>query len=193
MNHLMIDLESMGTNPDAPIVAIGAVFFNPMTGELRPEFDVTVRLYDAMNTGAVPDGKTIMWWLEQSEAARKAICSKDALPLYSALVQLSSFISRHCDNPKYLKVWGNGASFDNVILRRSYERFGRECPWHFSGDSDVRTMVMLGRKLGFNPKHDMPFDGERHNAIADARHQAKYVSAIWQLLLLGGAQEVKHG
>lgn len=32
MNDLMIDLEAMGTKPNAPIVAIGAVFFNPMTG-----------------------------------------------------------------------------------------------------------------------------------------------------------------
>lgn len=26
MTHLMVDLETMGTNPNAPIVAIGAVF-----------------------------------------------------------------------------------------------------------------------------------------------------------------------
>lgn len=26
MTHLMVDLETMGTNPNAPIVAIGSVF-----------------------------------------------------------------------------------------------------------------------------------------------------------------------
>ncbi|MCW6595330.1 3'-5' exoribonuclease, partial [Yersinia ruckeri] len=30
---------------------------------------------------------------------------------------------------------------------------------------------------------DMPFDGERHNALADALHQARYVSAIYQKLI----------
>ncbi|EBY7638725.1 3'-5' exoribonuclease, partial [Salmonella enterica subsp. enterica serovar Enteritidis] len=30
---------------------------------------------------------------------------------------------------------------------------------------------------------DMPFEGDMHNALADARHQAKYVSAIWQKLI----------
>ena len=30
---------------------------------------------------------------------------------------------------------------------------------------------------------DMPFDGIAHNALADARHQAKYVSANWQKLI----------
>ncbi|ENK9589510.1 3'-5' exoribonuclease, partial [Salmonella enterica] len=48
---------------------------------------------------------------------------------------------------------------------------------------DVRTMVTLGRAIGFDPKRDMPFEGDMHNALADARHQAKYVSAIWQKLI----------
>ncbi|MDA6666344.1 3'-5' exoribonuclease, partial [Escherichia coli] len=31
-HHLMIDLETMGKNPDAPIISIGAIFFDPQTG-----------------------------------------------------------------------------------------------------------------------------------------------------------------
>ncbi|MDE1493160.1 3'-5' exoribonuclease domain-containing protein, partial [Xenorhabdus bovienii] len=33
------------------------------------------------------------------------------------------------------------------------------------------------------PKHNMPFEGSRHNALDDAIHQAKYVSIIWQKLI----------
>lgn len=33
LEHLAIDLETMGNNPNSPIVAIGAVMFNPATGE----------------------------------------------------------------------------------------------------------------------------------------------------------------
>ncbi|EAW9850355.1 3'-5' exoribonuclease, partial [Salmonella enterica subsp. enterica serovar Kentucky] len=36
--------------------------------------------------------------------------------------------------------------------------------------------------IGFDPKRDMPFEGTRHNALDDAIHQAKYVSAIWKKL-----------
>ncbi|EON3121769.1 3'-5' exoribonuclease, partial [Escherichia coli] len=64
--HLMIDLETMGTNTNAPIVVIGAVFFDPQTGEIGPVFYIVISLTDAMNTGAVPDGGTIEWWLKQS-------------------------------------------------------------------------------------------------------------------------------
>ena len=48
MNHLMIDLETMGNKPTAPIVAIGAVFFDPKNGELGAEFYVAVNLGSAM-------------------------------------------------------------------------------------------------------------------------------------------------
>ena len=81
MNDLMIDLESMGKKPNAPIVSIGAVFFNPLTGELGQEFYMAVSLESAMDQGAVPDGDTILWWLKQSSEARSAICVDDALPI----------------------------------------------------------------------------------------------------------------
>ena len=55
-------------------------------------------------------------------------------------------------------------------------------PWQWWNDRDVRTVVELGKAIAFDPKRDMPFEGTRHNALADAIHQAKYVSAIWQKL-----------
>lgn len=69
VNNLMIDLESMGKKPNAPIVSIGAVFFDPQSGELGQEFYTAVNLESAMEQGAVPDGDTILWWLRQSSEA----------------------------------------------------------------------------------------------------------------------------
>ncbi len=66
MNNLMIDLETMGKNKDAPIVSIGAVFFTPETGDIGQEFYTVVSLESAMEQGATPDGDTILWWLKQS-------------------------------------------------------------------------------------------------------------------------------
>lgn len=182
MNHLMIDLETMGKKTNSPIVSIGGVFFDPQSGEIGPEFYTAVSLESAMEQGAVPDGDTILWWMRQSPEARAAICA-DAVSVTTALIEFSKFIICHADNLKYLKVWGNGAIFDNVILRSAFERASLPCLWHFSNDHDVRTIVTLGRAVGFDPKRDMPFEGDMHNALADARHQAKYVSAIWQKLI----------
>lgn len=183
MNHVMVDLETMGNNPNAPIVSIGAVFFNPVTCELGPEFYTPVALQSEIDNGAKPDADTILWWLKQDQAVREAIWSAGAVHINTALANLRTFITSYSPDCRFTKVWGNGANFDNVILRQSFERAQIPCPWMFWNDCDVRTMVMLGRELGFDPKRDMPFDGVLHNALADARHQAKYVSAIWQRLL----------
>ncbi|WP_338013412.1 exonuclease [Escherichia coli] len=179
--HLMIDLETMGTNTNAPIVVIGAVFFDPQTGEIGPVFYIVISLTDAMNTGAVPDGGTIKWWLKQSSEARAAILTGQ-VKLKDSLSRFREFINEYSDE-KFVQVWGNGATFDNAILRTSYERLDIPCPWRYHNDRDVRTIVELGKTIGFDARTTIPFEGVPHNALDDARHQAKYVSAIWQKLI----------
>ncbi|HDW1711918.1 TPA: 3'-5' exoribonuclease, partial [Escherichia coli] len=177
-DHLMIDLETMGKNPDAPIISIGAIFFDPQTGDMGPEFSKTIDLETA---GGVIDRDTIKWWLKQSREAQSAIMT-DEIPLDDALLQLREFIDENSDE-FFVQVWGNGANFDNTILRRSYERQGIPCPWRYYNDRDVRTIVELGKAIDFDARTAIPFEGERHNALDDARYQAKYVSAIWQKLI----------
>ncbi|EFM6523107.1 exonuclease [Escherichia coli] len=176
--HLMLDLETMGKNPDAPIISIGAIFFDPQTGDMGPEFSKTIDLETA---GGVIDRDTIKWWLKQSREAQSAIMT-DEIPLDDALLQLQEFIDEN-SGEFFVQVWGNGANFDNVILRRSYERQGIPCPWRYCNDRDVRTIVELGKAIDFDARTAIPFEGERHNALDDARYQAKYVSAIWQKLI----------
>ena len=176
--HLMIDLETMGKNPDAPIISIGAIFFDPQTGDMGPEFSKTIDLDTA---GGVIDRDVIKWWLKQSREAQSAIMT-DEIPLDDALLQLREFIDEN-SGEFFVHVWGNGANFDNTILRRSYERQGIPCPWRYYNDRDVRTIVELGKAIDFDARTAIPFEGERHNALDDARYQAKYVSVIWQKLI----------
>ncbi|WP_096888571.1 exonuclease [Escherichia coli] len=176
-HHLMIDLETMGKNPDAPINSLAGKFFDPATGEMGPEFSKTIDLETA---GGVIDRDTIKWWLKQSREAQSAILT-DEIPLDDALLQLREFINEN-SGEFFVQVWGNGANFDNVILRRSYERQEIPCPWRYTNDRDVRTMVALGLVMDFDARNVTTFEGERHNALHDARYQAKYVSAIWQKL-----------
>ncbi len=177
-DHLMIDLETMGKNPDAPIISIGAIFFDPQTGDMGPEFSKTIDLETA---GGVIDRDTIKWWLKQSREAQSAIMT-DEIPLDDALLQLREFIDEN-SGEFFVQVWGNGANFDNTILRRSYERQGIPCPWRYYNDRDVRTIVELGKAIDFDARTAIPFEGERHNALDDARYRAKYVSVIWQKLI----------
>lgn len=184
--HVMVDLETMGKKHNAPIVAIGAVFFDPATGSIGESFYKVVCLESSVNWGAVIDPSTVIWWLKQSSEARSAIVNDDAIPLQDALLQFREFVSDNvAGGSKKAQVWGNGASFDNSILRSSYDCIAEDYPWEYWNDRDVRTMVELGQAISFDPKTTIPFEGSRHNALADAIHQARYVSAIWQRIIAG--------
>ncbi len=93
--------------------------FHPQTGDMGPEFSKTIDLETA---GGVIDRDTIKWWLKQSREAQSAIMT-DEIPLDDALLQLREFIDEN-SGEFFVQVWGNGANFDNTILRRSYERQG---------------------------------------------------------------------
>ncbi|MDK2553441.1 3'-5' exoribonuclease [Citrobacter youngae] len=181
--HLMVDMETMGNGPDAPIVSIGAVFFDPSTGNTGAEFYQVVSLESSMSFGMKPDASTIQWWLKQSSEARSAILVDEAMELRESLELLADFIAENAANGSHaVQLWGNGCSFDNVILRRAYALTETPFAVPFWNDRDVRTMVELGKSVGINPRFDIPFEGNMHNALSDARHQVKYVSAIWQRL-----------
>lgn len=182
--HIMVDMETMGKKPNAPIVSIGAVVFNPSTGILGETFYKVVSLESAVSWGAEIDPSTVIWWLKQSSEARSAIANDDAIKLDDALLMFTDFVMDNITGGrKAAQVWGNGATFDNAILRSSFELTCIDCPWDYWNDRDVRTMVELGKAIGFNPKASIPFEGDQHNALADAQHQARYVSAIWQRLI----------
>ncbi|EPB6924503.1 3'-5' exoribonuclease [Klebsiella pneumoniae] len=184
--HIMVDLETMGKKHNAPIVAIGAVVFDPATGSIGESFYKVVCLESSVNWGAVIDPSTVIWWLKQSSEARSAIVNDDAIPLQDALLQFREFVSDNvAGGSKKAQVWGNGASFDNSILRSAYDCIAEDYPWEYWNDRDVRTMVELGQAISFDPKTTIPFEGSRHNALADAIHQARYISAIWQRIIAG--------
>ena len=181
--HMMVDLETMGKKPGAPIVSVGAVFFDPASGKTGAEYYQVISLESSMSFGAKPDASTILWWLKQSPEARSAIVVDDTVGLVEALEHFLDFIAENAANgSKNVQLWGNGSSFDCSLLEAAFELADTPFPiprWNYR---DVRTVVELGKAVGLNSRYDIPFEGDQHNALADARHQVKYVSAIWQRL-----------
>ncbi len=181
--HLMVDLETMGKKPGAPIVSVGAVFFDPASGMTGAEYYQVINLESSMSFGARPDASTILWWLKQSPEARSAIVVDDTVGLVEALEKLLDFIAENAANgSKNVQLWGNGSSFDCSLLEAAFELADTPFPIPHWNYRDVRTVVELGKAVGLNARYDIPFEGDQHNALADARHQVKYVSAIWQRL-----------
>lgn len=181
IKHLMIDIEAAGKSTSAALLSIGAVFFDPATGKLGEQFYQPVRLASAQYHGGTIDASTIEWWMQQSEEARSVFNAENRVSLKDALNSLAAFIKTMADDA-VVHVWGNGPAYDNAILATAFHATWIKQPWSFSKDTCVRTMVMLGRQLGINPKYTLLREGEHHNALDDAIFQARYVSFIWQVL-----------
>lgn len=182
MNNVMLDIETIGKGSNAAIISIGAVLFCPQSNKVGAEFHVAIDPASAIHYGNM-DADTIKWWMKQEDEARALFNNENAMLLPDALLEFTDWINQ-IEQVKDRIVWGNGATFDNVILANAYKQAGIELPWAYFNDRDVRTIVALGRQLKhFDPKKDMPFDGVKHDALDDAKHQAKYVSAIYQKLM----------
>lgn len=178
MKHVMVDIETMGTGNNAAIMSIGACYFDPSTGKIGDTFHQEVNLVSSVNAGCELDASTVVWWMGQSDEARaKFKRNEKARPLIVVVDNFMKFAGGFNN-----QVWGNGSTFDNIIIKNAAEKCDIPVSWKFWNDRDVRTIVEIGKAIGIDPKRDVPFDGVAHDALDDAKHQAKYVSIIWQAL-----------
>lgn len=172
MNHVMIDLETMGTGSHAAILSIGAAKFDRDNG-ITDTFHVGVALESNRQFGRVIDASTVMWWMEPDRAeAREVYLALDKVDLFEAL---DGFATWFGDESGIAGVWGNGASFDNVILRNAYEAAQLDCPWTYGLDRCFRTMKTEHPHI-LAPTRD----GVHHSALDDAIYQAAWLLTIWR-------------
>lgn len=164
--NTMIDIETLGTRPGDIIVSIGAVEFDLTTGKLGREFYKVIHAGNAAQYGLKIEAGTVMWWLTQSEQARKSIAF-GGLPLREVLEAFSAWA------PKDMKPFGNGATFDLGLLRANYDAVGLPAPWHFSRERCFRTLKAAHADIAEDPR-----EGTYHNALDDAKHQANHLIKI---------------
>lgn len=174
--NIMLDLECLGLRTSsAPIVAIGAVCFDPATDTVGRECYYRIRLASACRYGGVIEPDTVLWWLRQSDAARAEITGT-GMDLQDALRSFSAWVEEQRDESVggSITVWGDGADFDNALLKETYLRLGMSVPWKYSESRCYRTLK--------NMRPDIPAvvsaDVIEHSALCDARVQASHANAI---------------
>ena len=169
MTDVMLDLETMGVGSDAAIIAIGAVEFDLHAGTLGQEFYKVVDLESSVAAGGTISPSTVLWWMKQSDAARAAFL-REGEQIDKALTQFSWWVRNSSDTG--VNIWGNGAAFDNVVLRTAYQRLGRKPPWDFGQDRCFRTIRAEFQKV------ELETTGTAHNALDDAKYQARYLIEV---------------
>lgn len=165
--EIMLDLETMGNGSNSAIIAIGAVSFDK--SGVKNKFYQQVSLQSSIDAGMMMDASTVLWWLQQSDAARQAFKDNEKAKLISDVLKM---FSSFCSDEKACGMWGNGAAFDNVLLSNAYRKCGIIQPWKFWNDRCYRTMKSI------YPVHEIKRVGTHHNAVDDAESQALHLISI---------------
>ena len=155
--RIMIDIETLGTEPGCVILSIGAVRFN--RDGIGETFHAQISKRSCLENGLTIDDETEEWWEQQEQDMPDG-----SEPLYIALGNLSGF----CETAD--EVWANSPSFDLRILDAAYDAIESASPWEYHQERDVRTFRSLP---GFVELGQM---GQEHHALDDAIHQAREIS-----------------
>jgi hypothetical protein len=176
MRDVMIDLETLGTRAGCVVLSIGAVAFDAVSGELGKEFYCVVSTESCQEAGLHVDSDTVAWWSKQSEEARAVLyqAEESGLPLIMALTNFTEYLSQF--NLGSVRIWGNGADFDNPILIACYAAVYKKAPWSPWNGRCYRTLKNLVK----GPK--LVRQGTYHNALDDAKTQAAHAVQLLKVL-----------
>lgn len=173
--QLMIDLEGLGRKPGAIITEIAAVPFNWNNKNIdaKDSFYRKISVESSLKAGLTVQANTLQWWSTQDLALiQNQFDPKGAIPLGQALFEFKVYLdSLH---PSQLKVWGNSNRFDLGLLDAAYNAIGREIPWYFRHERDVRTLVDFYPEI----KQNHIWKGTLHNPIDDCLNQIDYCVEI---------------
>jgi DNA polymerase III epsilon subunit-like protein len=155
--RVMVDLETLGLNPGAAILSIGAVKFD--RDGLGDEFHQNVSLESCQEVGLEIDADTLEWWLGQDESVQGVLTGGNQLS--RVLHDFTAFYDGSDE------IWAYSPQFDCSILAHAYDVTERRKPWTYRDERDCRTLASL------SVWPDMEQEGELHDALADAKYQAR--------------------
>lgn len=160
---IMVDLETVATDPQAAILTIAAIRFNPNHdySEVTDPFtlDYFYTRVDLEQPGRNVSDDTMAWWAQQApEIREEAFGEADRFPLADALIALEAWAS---GADRY---WANGAAFDFPILESANNSYKIRNAWQFWQVRDARTIYQMV------PDHKKPA-AAKHHALYDCLNQ----------------------
>ena len=182
MEHMMIDIETLGTDPGAVIMSMAAVPFS-LDGKRKEGKLWTIDIQSQLDEGLFISGETLTWWIGQKpELLSRQV--KDSVPLRHALARFAQYI----ETERSSSLWSHGSTFDIPILGMAYRIVDFNVPWSYRGVRDTRTLFWLARLKGWDPVYaETPND--KHDPKADAHRQITQVLAALAVIEKGGPVE----
>lgn len=180
---IMVDLETLGTDPDAAIISIAAVAFDLRSGAIGREFLTHIDVGSNLQAARVVNPETLAWWIDgdNNEVFAKW-CKEKKDPLPVALHQFELWLMDVIRDQRSYQVWGNSNRFDLGLLANAYGG-GDKIPWNFYAERDVRTLSMFNEEEKAAVKREFKDLGiDLHNPIVDCKLQIEYCHRIYNQL-----------
>lgn len=166
--EIMIDLETLGTEPTAVVASIGAIAFDIDNNMILDKFSANLEIQPQLDAGRTISASTIEWWMKQDHQARAVFNErKDE----NGVKNFVNWVKAQKKEGEDLYIWGNGPSFDVPIVQSLIKSQGLEVPWPYYNVNCLRT---FRRFMGNNEKVKSMV-GVKHNAVDDAENQALYI------------------
>jgi hypothetical protein len=171
--HATIDLETLDITPNATVLTLGGVKFNPHnTQEPHSKIYFKISVDDQDRLGRTASDSTIEWWSKQDpEIMAEAFDQNNAI----TVEKLCEEIARWAVGVDLF--WGQGYGFDFTMLEDMFRSVQRPIPWQFWQIRDSRTLFGLCK---LDPRKSMQTN--LHNAADDAYYQAKAVQLAYREL-----------
>lgn len=176
--NYVLDLETLGTGPDAVVVAAALVQFDAKSVTLVGRW--TLDAEEQEKRGRKIDTDTVMWWLRQSAGARDAVAGDDALAkrvsVSAFLIELRDILTPRAGGDRDIDytLWAKPSHFDIAVLEHLSRQFKPQWRAHLHRRKmhNVRTalaMVNLVRAgIDWPEDLDESPNPEAHVTIASA-------------------------
>lgn len=178
-NHLMIDIETLGTSSDSIVLSVSGCIFNIDSLQFKNEienisFNEYLNIYEQELINRKVDLGTLNWWISYQEKVspnlKEFLSKKDFTPLSISLNNINEFIKKN----NVTTFWANGPDFDISILRSLYNDCNIPFLINYSKTADVRTIKLIRSVL--NMSKFEASNKNKHNSLSDAINQALFVN-----------------
>lgn len=164
MNHVMVDIETTGVNPDrSAIIQIAAWKFDPITQDIDTQFFDRCLSIPKLRFW---DEGTRLWWAQQKPEILRDIWDRMEDPK----TVLEGFID-WVDPSSAPIFWSKPTHFDYMFISSYLSDYEVVNPFHFRTANDLNTFLRSLHFPGDVPEIDVEFTGDAHNARMDALHQ----------------------
>lgn len=164
----MIDIETLSIKPNAVVLTLGAVQFDPFNhvehyfSEKYFRFDID----EQIELGRDVNEETVEWWGKQSDESRVEALSDEGRVVFDVY---SKELTKLVVQSK--RIWAQGPVFDMGILENLYRQKSTPIPWQYYNVRDSRTLLKaLGDSRNAGTK--------AHNALEDCKEQIRAIKRV---------------